>query len=555
MKILTKFLTLLCLAALVAGCNLSGWLTYTNTVHQFQFQYPSGSTLVSDSPTAARIQLPIAPDTNLVEKYLDVSVEMGAIPCLSPYSTGYMPPGILTTGTQTINDIYWVIEESSEGAMGSFYQWKSYSAFNGSDCVSLTFVLHSHNIGMYEDPPDEFDLEEESEVFGLIMATFTWLEELPTCATEDLMAPALVDPPDGAEVGTLMPILHWSYLDSCAPEGYRIDLSIDPTFADTSLSGGTGNPSTSWAPGDLLTDCTTYFWRVAPINDTTLGPFSGIFTFRTNVSGACAPESPASISGSVWVDTCSVPLDTSPAPDPLPDGCALSAYGIDADGIHQEEELYVFGMPVHLGPGDCPQAGPLETTTDSQGAFSFTGLAPGKYCLNVNGADIFGLDALGHWTLVPSGHEGNSYRLILIGAGEDLVAQDFAWYLEEDVITPTPAAFSFYPSLNAYCRSGPDPIFGSRGLAMRGQSYPVDGRNLMNTWLYILLTPQVGCWVPVEAGSASGDTSLVRVLNEIATPTFTPPPATCSQYPDEKSCEAHPECIWRGVTAPTCQNR
>ena len=77
------------------------------------------------------------------------------------------------------------------------------------------------------------------------------------------MAPALVDPADGSEVGTLDPVLSWIYPDTCVPEGYRIDLSVDPTFADTSLSGGTGNPSTSWMPGDSLTDCTTYFWRVA----------------------------------------------------------------------------------------------------------------------------------------------------------------------------------------------------------------------------------------------------------------------------------------------------
>jgi hypothetical protein len=92
-----------------------------------------------------------------------------------------------------------------------------------------------------------------------------------------------------------MPMLIWDYPDPCVPQGYRIDLSTDSTFADTSLSGGTGNPSTRWFPGDDLTDCTTYYWRVAAINGTTLGPFSITRNFMVNVSGACLYPFPATI--------------------------------------------------------------------------------------------------------------------------------------------------------------------------------------------------------------------------------------------------------------------
>jgi hypothetical protein len=562
MKNPIRSLTLVALAILLAGCNLSSWLTYTNATYHFQFQYPSGSTVVTDTPTAARIQLPITPGTNLVEKYLDVSVEQGAIPCLTPYSMGYMPPGVMTTGTATINGIYWVIEEGSEGAMGSFYQWKAYSTYYDDQCISMSFVLHSTNPGMYETPPPEFDLAQESLVFSLIMNTFTWLEELPTCATEALIAPALVDPADGSEVGTLNPSLHWIYPDDCAPEGYRIDLSTDPTFTDTSLSGGTGNPSTTWGPGEPLEDCTTYFWRVAPINDITLGPFSGAYTFRTNVTGACAPEAPASISGSVWVDECSVALDVSPVPDPLPLGCALTSYGVDGDGVHQEDEYYVFGAAVYLGQGDCPQTGPWMASTDGSGAFSFDDLAPGKYCLNINAATIYGEDALGHWTLVPSGHEGNSYRSILLGAGQDLTAQDFAFYLVEDVITPTPvdtftptpAGMFFVPDENANCRFGPDLVFEVDDFAMLGEQYPIDGRNAANTWFRIMLSPNHGCWVAQSMGHTLGDLSDLRVLISPATPTPVP---VCSLYTSRSVCSADPACVWVQLSdkAGVCNNK
>jgi hypothetical protein len=107
----------------------------------------------------------------------------------------------------------------------------------------------------------------------------------PICATSALAAPTAYYPI--GTIATLWPTMYWSYPgSSCLPEGYRIDLSTDPGFSDTSLSGGTGNPSTSWAPAHALQDCTTYFWRVAAINDTTLGPFSSTLSFETKV-GLC----------------------------------------------------------------------------------------------------------------------------------------------------------------------------------------------------------------------------------------------------------------------------
>ncbi len=127
--------------------------------------------------------------------------------------------------------------------------------------------------------------------------------------------------------------------------------------------------------------------------------------------------------------------------------------------------------------------------------------------------------------------------------------------------TPTPvgpvppqSGIHFIPNINAYCRSGPNVIFGPTGLAMKDQTYPINGRNLDNTWLYILLSPQAGCWVPVNTGSASGDTGPVRVLADIPTPTFTPiPPASidCSVFNIDQ-CRLHiAECTWTGSA---CKN-
>ena len=107
----------------------------------------------------------------------------------------------------------------------------------------------------------------------------------PMCATSSLAAPTLGSP--AGVIHTLRPIFYWNYPgSSCLPEGYRIDVSTSASFADTSLSGGTGNPRTSWTTAEDLEDCTLYYWRVAAINDITLGPFSPTQTFNTQV-GTC----------------------------------------------------------------------------------------------------------------------------------------------------------------------------------------------------------------------------------------------------------------------------
>ena len=103
------------------------------------------------------------------------------------------------------------------------------------------------------------------------------------CAAAGLVAPTLVGPFGG--INESQPTLMWEYPQSCAPAGYRVDLSTDPTFADTSLSGGTGNPSTRWGPGQDLNNCLIYYWRVAAAcPDGTLGPFSETQSFSVNTS-------------------------------------------------------------------------------------------------------------------------------------------------------------------------------------------------------------------------------------------------------------------------------
>jgi len=189
----------------------AAWLTYINNAYGFLLQYPAGGAgLISGATdTMARIQLPINQGTNLAEKYVDVAVQLGPAICQSPEAAGFAP-GSLSPTNQSLAGLNWVQESFSQGAAGSEYQSSAYSTTSGNVCVSLTFVLHSHNPGAFSTPPPVFDQAQESAVFSQIVATFRWLNgtgaATPTQTPWATSVPTLV-PPTGTAVPTPTPKL------------------------------------------------------------------------------------------------------------------------------------------------------------------------------------------------------------------------------------------------------------------------------------------------------------------------------------------------------------
>ncbi len=98
------------------------------------------------------------------------------------------------------------------------------------------------------------------------------------CAPEALTAPTLLSPADGSSVAP-DPLLAWSYPDAaCHPHSYRIDISEDASFSDTSLGFGTldyNETSRSWPlpPGKC------YSWRVMAYVPDATGPASPAWRF------------------------------------------------------------------------------------------------------------------------------------------------------------------------------------------------------------------------------------------------------------------------------------
>jgi hypothetical protein len=142
--------------------------SYQNSKYNFRFNLPSGATIAYLSDNTGRVNLPlVAPGTNLVEKYIQVSVEEGKNPCLS---TGMGGGG--TPENVTINNIPFAKQNGQSGAAGNHYDWTAYSTTNNTACISLAFILHSLNRDNYATPPPAFDVAKESEVIGTTMSTY-----------------------------------------------------------------------------------------------------------------------------------------------------------------------------------------------------------------------------------------------------------------------------------------------------------------------------------------------------------------------------------------------
>jgi hypothetical protein len=142
--------------------------SYQNSQYNFRFNLPSGATIAYLSDNAGRVNLPlVTPGTNLVEKYIQVSVEEGKNPCLSTDRGGGGTPENVT-----INNIPFTKQNGQDAAAGNRYHWIAYSTTNNNACISLAFILHSLNRDNYATPPPAFDVAKESEVIGTTMSTY-----------------------------------------------------------------------------------------------------------------------------------------------------------------------------------------------------------------------------------------------------------------------------------------------------------------------------------------------------------------------------------------------
>lgn len=159
------------------------------------------------------------------------------------------------------------------------------------------------------------------------------------------------------------------------------------------------------------------------------------------------PSAYASIEGMVWHDTClNLGLDESP-----PAGCIPNAElgRFVGDGIIEPGEVGLAEVEVKLGLGACPSAGFAEVRTNTEGRYSFQGLAPGEYCVSARIGELHLPSVVepGVWTSPSDGMTALS-----IPEGGTRTEVNFGWdYLNiPSLPTPIPtAAPSAEPSCSA----------------------------------------------------------------------------------------------------------
>jgi hypothetical protein len=332
----------------------------------------------------------------------------------------------------------------------------------------------------------------------------------PYCDPAALAAPTLIWPANGATIDTTMPGLHWENGNAgCLPQGYGIHLSSDPSFADTSLNGGTGNPSQYWYPGDELADCTTYYWHVFSGIDTTFGPESATFSFTTNAGGMCAPAGTGSIAGTVFHDLCAVPEGSVSVPPP---GCVDRGLidGLGANGVYEAGEPGLPGVRVNLLQGSCVSSTILQTAvTGPDGAYLFDHLPGGEYCVFADALSDENAAVLipGNWTF-PEYNVTPIFQAVELSDGEHRTNVYFGWDYQflpaPPPATATPAfALTFTPDLarqNFFqAVVNPDHIYyrgtGCGAVKAEFRVQVADPKLTAGVWLFVRLRDKEGSGV------------------------------------------------------------
>ncbi len=115
----------------------------------------------------------------------------------------------------------------------------------------------------------------------------------------------------------------------------------------------------------------------------------------------------ASISGRVWHDLCTVASSAERVPITPSGGCVRVGDGYWANGLLEAGEPGVGGVLIQLGAGACPASGLATATTDTTGAYAFTGLNAGTYCVSADVSSPQNASLLpGSWT-APAGADGS----------------------------------------------------------------------------------------------------------------------------------------------------
>jgi len=146
------------------------WLAYHDDKAGFSIQHPLTWQRVDNNSGPVVFALQAAPGTNLIEKAMEINVRPAAGDCKqSTYGGGASAAPVHVSAAGGVD----FLRETGSGiAAGNIYDWTSYSTVRSTNCITLTFVLHSSSSGVYSTEPAPFDGAAESAIFDEMLNTF-----------------------------------------------------------------------------------------------------------------------------------------------------------------------------------------------------------------------------------------------------------------------------------------------------------------------------------------------------------------------------------------------
>jgi len=408
-------------------------------------------------------------------------------------------------------------------------------------------------------------------IFGPSSVTETFHTD-GLCASEDLLAPILHFPPDGAWTNPVAfpgkSRLIWEYPDTdCWPAYYHYELAADPEFENMITTGirefssGKNYSSLAYRLGlnnknieELLVDtpeCARIYWRVeARLNNNT-SALSETYRFTKAVDSGCWQNQTsidaALIKGFVFKDFCETTIPYVPENVGIFPPCTFDEiYGVHADGNRargENAELGIPGIVVDLGSGPCPSTGMDQFITSENGAYFFMVQSPGEYCVSVNRTKNPILWN-GMWTL-PLTDLYTTGQTINMPQGTTKATQNFGWdqydYLNID----------FMVNLTSVCRAGDNTKYPEIAYANEGDLIPIFARNEESTWFAALVDGR-RCFISIASGEPQEDPEGLMIYPKLPPPPEpepapSPMPGTrtksCSAYKTEQNCIAN-SCNW-----------
>lgn len=314
---------------------------------------------------------------------------------------------------------------------------------------------------------------------------------LPTCPTGSLIAPIPDFPGDYTIVTSLSPTFQWTYPDSCVPGGYRIQVTTYGGYGyGTTIEGGTGSPATSWVPSSPLEPATDYEWHVAPINGTTLGPYSDSYRFWTGPicdPGDLVVPIPLGPPDGATVTTPYVPLNWE-----YPDPCVPEDYLTELDTSPSFPGPNLMADPIAPATAQIPM-GPLTDCT--------------TYYWHVRA---------------------------IVGSTVTDFSPTLSFHTDFDGLCPTPVPTDDSPAstptgasawivaaiMDANCRTGSGLIFDEYGYLLEGETAMAIGRLADNSWFKVQIEglPQA-CWINTATLAYEFNPSVLPILPLSSTPT------------------------------------